>query len=116
VIRCIFKSYNNKDKTLADLKGSQKKYLRGLAHKLNPSAFVGHKGITQNLIEEIDQALSASELIKIKFVDFKEKEQKKVLTQEIVNKTQSHVAGTIGHVVILFRRNPDKEKQQIKLP
>ena len=101
---------------MADLKGSQKKYLRGIAHKSNPSAFVGQKGITKNLIEEIDQALDASELIKIKFVDFKDKDQKKVLTQEIVNKTQSHVVGIIGHVVILFRRNTDKEKQQIKLP
>ena len=64
---------------MIELKGSQKKYLRGLAHKLNPSAFIGHKGITESLIEEIDQALKASELIKIKFVDFKEKDQKMVL-------------------------------------
>ncbi len=101
---------------MAELKGSQKKYLRGLAHKLNPSAFIGHKGITQSLIDEIDQALKASELIKIKFVDFKEKDQKKALTVEIAKTTQSQVAGTIGHVSVLFRQNPDKEKRQIKLP
>ncbi len=101
---------------MAELKGSQKKYLRGLAHKLNPSAFIGHKGITPSLIEEIDQALKASELIKIKFVDFKEKDQKKVLTEEIAKTTKSQVAGTIGHVSVLFRQNIDKEKRQIKLP
>jgi len=100
---------------LKELKGSQKKYLRGLAHKLNPSAFVGQKGITDALIGEIDQALEASELIKVKFNDFKEKEQKNALINEIAKITQSHIAGMIGHVAILYRQNSDVEKQHIKL-
>jgi RNA-binding protein len=101
---------------LKELKGSQKKYLRGLAHNLNPSAFVGQKGITEALTGEIDQALEASELIKIKFNDFKEKEQKNALIKEIATATQSHIAGMIGHVAILYRQNIDVEKQQIRLP
>lgn len=100
---------------MKELKGSQKKYLRGLAHKLNPSAFVGQKGITDALIGEIDQALEASELIKVKFNDFKEKEQKNALINEIAKATQSHIAGMIGHVAILYRQNSDVEKQHIKL-
>jgi len=94
---------------VTELKGSQKKYLRGLAHKLNPSAFIGHKGITESLIEEIDHALKASELIKIKFVDFKEKDQKKALTGEIAKTTHSQVAGTIGHVSVLFSHHHFKK-------
>ena len=97
------------------LKGSQKKYLRGLAHSLNPSAFVGHKGITRSLIEEIDQALKATELIKVKFNDFKEKDQKNSMIQEISVATGSHIAGMVGHVAILYRQNDDVEKQVIKL-
>lgn len=101
---------------MEELKGSQKKYLRGLAHSLNPSALVGHKGITPSLIEEINIALDASELIKVKFVDFKEKDQKNELSQQIAEQTQSRIAGMIGHVVILFRQNKDEQKRQIKLP
>ncbi len=101
---------------MKELKGSQKKYLRGLAHNLNPSAFVGHKGITDTLIGEIDQALEASELIKIKFNDFKEKEKKDALVKDITEATQSQIAGMIGHVVILYRQNKHPEKQHIKLP
>ncbi|HGY10757.1 MAG TPA: ribosome assembly RNA-binding protein YhbY [Desulfobacterales bacterium] len=100
---------------MKELKGSQKKYLRGLAHKLNPSAFVGQKGITETLIGEIDRALEASELIKVKFNDFKEKDQKNSLIKEISKATQSHIAGMIGHVVILYRPNEILEKQHIKL-
>ncbi|WP_367142609.1 ribosome assembly RNA-binding protein YhbY [Desulfobacula sp.] len=101
---------------LKELKGSQKKYLRGLAHNLNPSAFVGQKGITDMLIGEIDQALEAAELIKVKFNDYKEKDQKNVLTKEIAKATRSHIAGMIGHVIILYRPHKDVEKQQIRLP
>ena len=100
---------------MKELKGSQKKYLRGLAHNLNPSAFVGQKGLTEALIEEIDNALEAAELIKVKFNDFKDKESKNSLTSEISEATKSHIAGMIGHVAILYRPCRNQEKQQIKL-
>ncbi len=101
---------------MKELKGSQRKYLRGLAHKLNPSAFIGQKGVTPALLEEIEQALGASELIKVKFVDFKEKDQKTELLESIVSSTRSHLAGMVGHVAILYRQNADVEKRSIKLP
>ncbi len=98
------------------LKGSQKKYLRGLAHSLNPSAFVGQKGITSALTKEIDAALDAGELIKVRFVDFKLKAQKQELIDKIARATSSHVAGMIGHVAILYRPHKDSEKRNIRLP
>ena len=101
---------------MKELKGSQRKYLRGLAHKLNPSALIGQKGVTPALLEEIEQALDASELIKVKFVDFKEKDQKTELLENIVSSTRSHLAGMVGHVAILYRQNADVEKRSIKLP
>jgi len=101
---------------VVELKGSQRKHLRGLAHNLNPAAFVGQKGVTASLIEEIDGALNASELIKIKFIDHKEKEIKTALVEEIASQVQCHVAGMIGHVAILFRQHPETEKRRIKLP
>ncbi|WP_413836144.1 YhbY family RNA-binding protein [Desulfobacula sp.] len=101
---------------LKELKGSQKKYLRGIAHNLNPAAFIGQKGITPTLLEEIDTALEATELIKVKFNDYKEKDLKNSLTKEIAKATGSLIAGMVGHVVILYRQNIDVEKQKIKLP
>ncbi|MBA3011576.1 MAG: YhbY family RNA-binding protein [Proteobacteria bacterium] len=101
---------------MTPLTGAQRKYLRGLAHKLNPAAFVGQKGLTPSLTDEINMALDAAELIKIKFNDHKEKEVKTALIEEITAITQSHLAGMVGHVAILFRRQADPEKQKIKLP
>ncbi|MFO7752803.1 MAG: ribosome assembly RNA-binding protein YhbY [Desulfobacteraceae bacterium] len=99
-----------------ELKGSQRKYLRGLAHDLNPAASVGQKGITDSLVDEIEESLEASELIKVRFVEFKEKQAKKELTEEIAKRTDSCVAGMIGHVAILYRRHPDADKRKIRLP
>ena len=101
---------------MKELKGSQRKYLRGLAHKLNPAAYVGQKGVSPELIQEIEIALAASELIKIKFNEFKQKTQKKQILDQIVSGTSAHLAGMVGHVAILYRQQADPEKRQITLP
>ena len=101
---------------MKELKGAQRKYLRGLAHNLNPSAYVGQKGLTPTLIEEIDLALNATELIKLKFVEFKLKAQKNEILDQVLAQTGAQLAGMIGHVAILYRRHTEKEKRSITLP
>ncbi len=95
------------------LKGSEKKYLRGLAHGLNPIVFVGKLGLSATVISEIKRALNDHELLKIKFVDCKDK--KKEILSEIEEKTESCCAGTVGNVAILYREQDDPEKRKIKL-
>jgi len=104
------------NKIVKELKGSQKKYLRGLAHDIKPSAFVGQKGLTDALINEVNEALDACELIKVKFVDHKEKEVKTVLAHEIEVATSSTLAGLIGHVAIYYREHREREKRIIRIP
>jgi RNA-binding protein len=94
--------------------GSQRKYLRGLAHNLRPVIQVGKNGITPELIKAVDEALESHELIKVKFVDFKE--EKKVLSQEIGQRTLSEAVGLIGNIAMFYRQHPDKEKRKITLP
>lgn len=98
------------------LKGYQKRYLRGLAHKRKPEIFVGHKGLTQSLIQATDQALDSHALVKIKFVDEKGKEGKAELVKGIEAATGGEVVGIIGHTAILFRQNKDPEKRKIAVP
>jgi RNA-binding protein len=98
------------------LKGFQKKYLRGLAHSLKPVVLIGQKGLTNELVKSTDQALNRHELIKIRFNEFKEKEQKAEITEMLCNATNAEVAGAIGHMVILYREQKDPEKKRIVLP
>jgi len=94
----------------------QAKFLRGIAHALKPVVFVGQKGVTQALIASTDEAFQRHELIKVKFIDFKEKEQKKEIAAALENKTNSQLAGMIGHVAIFYRPQDDPEKRKIVLP
>jgi RNA-binding protein len=98
------------------LRGFQKKYLRGLAHDLKPIVQIGKEGITDNVIRAIDEGLLRHELIKIRFIDFKEKDRKEALTEEFAGRTGSEPVGMIGHTVILYRRQADPEKRKITVP
>jgi RNA-binding protein len=98
------------------LTSSQAKYLRGLAHGLNPVVFVGHKGLTPAVLDSVREALDTHELIKLKFIDFKDRGLKAGMAAEIETQTDSRLAGLIGHTAIFYRRHPDAEKSRITLP
>lgn len=98
------------------INSKQKKYLRGLAHNLTPAAYVGQKGLTANLVSEVETALTAHELVKVRFNDFKEREAKKEIIEAITQQTHAEFVGIIGHIALLFRAHQDEAKREIKLP
>ena len=98
------------------LTSTQAKYLRGIAHGLKPVVFIGQKGLTDALIRSTEEAFDSHELIKIKFIDYKEKKQKTEITRDLEGRTGSHLAGMVGHVVMLYRQHSDPEKRKIVLP
>lgn len=94
------------------LSNKQKQYLKGLAHSLKPVVMLGGNGLTDNVIAEIDSALSHHELIKVK-VPTEDREEKQELVSAIVEKTQSHKLQVIGHVLVIYR---PAEEPKITLP
>lgn len=98
---------------MRELTGAQRKYLRGMAHHLNPLVQVGKNGLTDAVLNSIDEALDVHELIKVRMA---EPEDKKGMADEIAQRTRSSRVGLIGHTVILYRRQPDPEKRTIDLP
>ena len=96
------------------MNSQDRKYLRSQAHHLEPVVLIGKNGIKDGTIESINKVLQTRELIKIKFREFKD--EKVALSKSIAELTHSEVVGIIGHTLILFRQNPDSEKQQIHFP
>ena len=96
------------------LRGAERRYLRSQAHHLQPVVVIGKQGLSEAVLGALDQALTAHELIKVRLADFKD--QRKALSQEMAEATGSHLAGQIGHVVILYRRHPDPKERRIRLP
>ena len=96
------------------MESSDRKYLRGLTHGLKPIAHVGKAGVTDGVVQSVDEALATHELVKVRFLELKE--QKDELSLEIAERTHSERVGLIGHLAILFRQHPEEEKRRISLP
>ena len=95
------------------LNSRQKKILRAKAHDLKPVILIGKSGLTNGCIQSINEAVESQELIKIKFLEHKD--NKKSLSEIICTKTDSEIIGNIGHTIMLFRQNTDKDKQKYSI-
>jgi RNA-binding protein len=98
------------------LKGYQKKHLKGLVHGVKPLVFVGQKGISPTVIKAVDESLEKHEVVKLKFIDFKEKSQKQEMAGAIEKETASELVGMIGHIAIFYRQQRNPEKRKIVVP
>jgi len=112
----VGKNHNFIGGYLKKLKGYQKQYLKGLVHGRKPYVFIGQKGITGSLLKSVDEALDKHELIKIKFIDFKEKDMKKEIMAEIEKLAVCELVGAVGHVAIFYRQQKDPGKRAIIVP
>jgi RNA-binding protein len=101
---------------MKELKGYQKKYLRGLAHSLKPVVLIGQGGLTDPVLKAIEEALEIHELIKIRFNEHKDKKSKEDMAAIIKKTSECERVGNIGHTMIFFRQNSDPEKRKITIP
>lgn len=92
--------------TLSD---AQKRHLRGLAHALKPVVIVGQQGLHESVVLEIDSALTAHELIKVR-VGAEDRDSRVQLINDISTQCSADVIQRIGHIAVLFRRNTKKPK------
>jgi RNA-binding protein len=98
------------------LNSYQCKYLRGLAHGLKPIVLIGQKGLSPSLIKALDEALTDHELVKVKFVEGKEKDNKNHVAAMLEKKADARLVGMIGHTAIFFRPHPEAGKRKIIIP
>ncbi|MBA3947218.1 MAG: YhbY family RNA-binding protein [Herpetosiphonaceae bacterium] len=97
-----------------ELTAAQRQYVRRLAHDLPALVHIGQKGLTEQVLTNIDQALTANELIKVKCVA--ERDERPTMAATIANQTRSHLIGLIGNILILYRQQADPEERKIELP
>jgi RNA-binding protein len=89
------------------LSKKQIKFLRAKCHDLKAVIMLGQKGLTEEVLNELDIALIHHELVKIKLaVD--DREARKQMISEICDKSQSQEIQSIGKTLSVYRVNPDK--------
>ncbi|MDG1855632.1 MAG: YhbY family RNA-binding protein [Verrucomicrobiota bacterium] len=94
------------------LTSAQRRKLKAIAQRLDASIKIGKNGLTDGFLKEVDAALKRDELVKVRFVEFKE--EKKELAPKIAEQTQSHLVTRVGHVAVYYREKPDSAKNNTK--
>jgi RNA-binding protein len=82
----------------------EKSQLRAMAHKLNPIVFIGSKGLTPAVLQEIGCALDDHELIKIK-APIKDRAEKLAVIEQICQQSRAALISVIGHIAIIYRKS-----------
>lgn len=91
------------------LTSKERAALRSEAHHLTPLVHVGQLGVTPEVVQSLDEALEAHELVKVQLVRTAEVTVKEA-ANELARSTGSDVVQTIGKTATLFRRNPELRK------
>ena len=87
---------------------AERKALKARAHGLNPVLRLGEKGLTDAVIAEIDRALGAHELIKIRAAPLN-RDQREVALASICERTNAQPVQHIGKMLIVYRQKPQPE-------
>lgn len=85
---------------------ADKKKLKARAHALKPVILIGHAGLTPAVLSEIELALDSHELIKVRIRA--EREERGPIRDQICAETGAEMIQTIGQIVVIYRKNPDK--------
>ncbi|MBQ3407700.1 MAG: ribosome assembly RNA-binding protein YhbY [Clostridia bacterium] len=81
----------------------QRAYLRGQANTLDSIFQIGKTGLSDNLLNQLSEALEARELIKISVLETAP-DTAKNLASKISNSINTEVIQVIGNKIILFRQ------------
>ncbi len=93
---------------------TQRQALKARAHRLRPVVLLGAAGFTEMVLREIDRALAAHQLVKIRVPSDNREERSQIATQA-AEKLSAAKVQLIGKTIVLFRPSAESdEKQQAK--
>ena len=95
------------------LTGKQRSYLKGLAMQLEPTVYIGKNELTEAVLKEMDDYLTAHEMVKVKI-----QESSTLVPKEAANdaaaKLKAEFVQAIGRKFTLYRES--KDNKQIIIP
>lgn len=95
------------------LTGKQKRYLRSMAHHLDPIFQVGKGGTNEGVITNIAEALERRELIKVSVLNNCLEDPKEIAV-ELAEGSEAELVQVIGRTIVLYKES--REHKQIELP
>lgn len=85
----------------------QRAYLRSLGNEMDPIFQIGKASLSDEMLDQLDQALEARELIKVRVLK-NCLDEPKDLAHEIGTALDAEVVQVIGRKFLLYRESQDK--------
>jgi len=90
---------------------SRRSELRSEAHALTPVVIIGDKGLTDEVMAEIDRSLKAHELIKVR-ANTNDRDARELWMEKICERLDAHAVQQIGKILVVYRQNFDKPRDR----
>jgi RNA-binding protein len=88
-----------------ELTPAERQVLKGRAHRLHPVVQVGPDGLTPGVVAEVDRALKAHELIKVR-AGGADRDAREQLLAEVCAATAATPVQHIGKILVIYREEP----------
>ena len=100
---------------MLELSPHERRALRAKAHHLHPVVTIGQHGLTPTVLTEIDLALNAHGLIKVR-VFLEDRDERELLLVEIADGLDAAPVQHIGKLFVLWRPQPEPAAEPAKVP
>ncbi len=97
------------------LSPSQRRELRARAHPLHPVVAIGHAGLTPAVLHEIDVALAAHELVKVR-VHSDDRDERERFLAAICDGLDAGPVQHLGKLLIVWRPKPAPSREERERP
>ena len=92
----------------ASLNSRERARLKARAHSLEPVVQVGHAGLTDAVMAEVDRAVTAHELIQVRMA-VTERAEREALGEELCSRTDAAAVQRVGKVIVLWRPRREED-------
>jgi RNA-binding protein len=96
------------------LTSKQRAHLRSLAHGDDPHVRIGKEGLTDAVLDAVEEAFNTRELLKIRIHDTADRQPSDVAHEVAGHLEDCQVVHTMGWTATLYR--PDPDEPEIELP
>jgi len=91
---------------MGELSPIERKLLKARAHTLQPVVLIGNEGLSSQVLGEIERALNAHELIKVRAAAMDRHERERTLIT-ICARTGAVPVEHIGKILVVYRKMPE---------
>jgi len=90
------------------LTARERTHLKGRAHPLEPIVQIGHGGLSEPVVVELERALDAHGLIKVR-INGADRDVRQQIIEAIGLRTDAAIVHKVGKIVVLWRPTPEEQ-------